>query len=245
MKVRKSTLPIVVGIGLAVTACSSATGTGKPAVSQAQPASSPATSGSPTTSAAASSPAAVVPAGYTRVGGAAQGISIAAPASWVAINLSTESIASATKRVHLNGVSAAQLAQDLESLQQLHAVILYDVTAAADSPQHVTPNINAYCNPSGVTNVGAGGVPLLKEGSASEFQKSGATHITQQLIEVGGVPGVETSYQLSSSSGAVIDGSQLEVLPKSNEACFVTLTGAQDQSESNVLRVAAATAQFP
>src|SRR5579862_681269 len=101
MKIRKPTLSIVVGIGLAVTACSSATGTGKPAVSQTQPASSAAASGSPTTSAAASSPAATVPAGYTRVGGAAQGISIAAPAFWVAINLSTESIASATRRVHL------------------------------------------------------------------------------------------------------------------------------------------------
>ena len=59
------------------------------------------------------------------------------------------------------------------------------------------------------------------------------------------MPGVETSYQLNSSSAGTIHGSQLEVLPKPDKACFVTLTVVHGQSADNILSVAAATAQFP
>jgi hypothetical protein len=246
IRVGTSTLPIIIGIGFAVTACSSSPpGTGQPAVSQTQSASSAAASASPTASAVASGSAALVPAGYTRVGGVTQGISIATPASWVAVNLATSSIASATKELGLKGISASTAVQDLETMQKLHAVVLYDIATGVKSSQHFTPNISAYCVVSDVTDVGAAGVPLLKQGAAAEFGQSGATHITQKDIEIGGVPGVETSYQLSSSGAGVIDGSQLEVLPKPDKGCFVTLTSGQGQPEGNVLRVAAATAQFP
>ena len=113
---------------------------------------------------------------------------------------------------------------------------------AIDSPQHVSPNLNAYCTDSGVTDVGAAGVTLIKTVTAAEFEKLGATGITQKGLEIGGLPGLETSYKLSSSSAGTIDESQLEVLPKPNKACFVTVTG---ESEGNVVSVAAATAQFP
>ena len=71
-----------------------------------------------------------------------------------------------------------------------------------------------------------------------------ATHITQKDLEIGGVPGVETSYQLNSPSEGTIYGSQLEVLPKPDKACFVTVTDGKGESEGNVLGAAAATAQF-
>lgn len=234
-------LLVVIGIGATVTSCGSAPGTVKPAVSATRSASGAAVSGSPGTP---GSPGAV-PAGYTRVGGVAQGISIAAPASWVAVNLAKQTIESAASKIGLSGFSATTLVRDMESLQKLHAVFVFDVKSAVDSPQHFAPNLNAYCLASGVTDVGAAGVPLLKASAAAGFEKVGATHITQKDIEIGGVPGVETSYQLSSSSEGTIYGSQLEVLPKPDKACFATLTVGKGQSEGNVLSVAAATAQFP
>jgi hypothetical protein len=133
----------------------------------------------------------------------------------------------------------------MQTLQKLHAVIIYDVAAAVDSPRHYASNLNAYCVVSGVTDVGAAGVPLLKAETAAEFGKLGATHITQQSIAIGGVPGVETSYQLSSASMGTLYASQLEVLPKPDKACFVTVTTAGGTSDGAVLSVAAATAQFP
>jgi hypothetical protein len=86
---------------------------------------------------------------------------------------------------------------------------------------------------------------LLKAETAAEFGKLGATHITQQSIAIGGVPGVETSYQLSSASMGTLYASQLEVLPKPDKACFVTVTTAGGTSDGAILSTAAATAQFP
>ena len=242
IRVRGLTLSVVIGTGLAVAACSSASTTA-PAGSATRSASAAATSASPTASpVATSSP---VPAGYTRVGGAAQGISIAAPASWVGVNLATETIKNAASKLNLKGISASTLVQDLESLQKQHAVIVYDVKSAVDSSRHFARNLNAYCVSSGVTDTGAAGVPFLKSGASAEFSQLGATHIAQQDLEIGGVPGIETSYQLSSPSAGTIDGSQIEVLPKPDKACFVTLTTAQGQSTDDILSVAAATAEFP
>jgi hypothetical protein len=236
-------LPFVIGIGLTITSCSSAPGAVKPSASASatRSASAVATSASPSTP---SSPS-PVPAGYTRAGGAAQGISIAAPASWIAVDLAKQTIDSAASKLGLSGVSAATVVQDMESLQKLHAVIVYDVKAAVDSSQHFAPNLNAYCLASGVTDVGSAGVPLLTTEAAAEFEKLGATHVTQKDLEIGGVPGVETSYQLTSSSVGTLYESQLEVLPKPDKACFVTVTAGEGQSEGSVLAVAAATAQFP
>jgi hypothetical protein len=174
-----------------------------------------------------------------------QGISVAAPASWVAINLAKETIESAVNKIGLRGVSASTLIQTLESLQKLHPVYVFDVKSAVDSPQHYARNLNAYCGVSGVTDVGTAGVPLLKQAASAEFEKLMATHITQKDLKIGGVPGVEISYQLSSSSEGTFYGSQLEVLPKQDKVCTVTVSVAKGESEGNILSVAAATAQFP
>jgi hypothetical protein len=59
-----------------------------------------------------------------RVGGAAQGISIAAPASWVAVDLTKESPASAVRKVGLSGAAATSFLGQLQYLQQSHAIIV-------------------------------------------------------------------------------------------------------------------------
>jgi hypothetical protein len=242
IRVGRLAVPVVICIAVAVTACSSAPGTVKPAVSATHSASATA-SGSPAASPAASSSAAPVPAGYTRVGGAAQGISIAAPTSWVAVNLAKQSIQSAANSTDLKGISSAELVQDVTSLQKLHAIIVFDVASAVDG--HFARNLNAYCSTSGVTEVGAAAVPLVKEEAVAEFQKLDSTHITQRELEIGGVPGVDTSYQVYSSSQGTIYGSQLEVLPAPNKICFVTVTDGKGESDGSVVSTAAATAQFP
>jgi hypothetical protein len=236
-------LPAVIGIGVAVTSCSGAPASPAATSTPGSLISSLAAPGSPTASSAPSSPS-LVPAGYKRVGGVAQGISVAAPASWVSVNLAKETIESAASKIGLSGVSASTLVQDMESLQNLHAVIVFDIKSAVNSPQHFARNLNAYCSVSGVTDVGAAAVPFLKTSMTAELGKAGATHITQRDLEIGGVPGVETFYELSSTEGTLY-GSQLEVLPKPDKACFVTLTFGKGQSRGKVLSTAAATAQFP
>jgi hypothetical protein len=79
---------------------------------------------------------------------------------------------------------------------------------------------------------------------AAELKTLGATHITQHGLDIGGVPGMEASWQLNSASAGTLYISQLPVLPKPNDACIVTLTVAAGESGGSILRTAAATAQF-
>jgi hypothetical protein len=243
-RIGRSAVPVVIGIGVAVTACGGAPATVKPAVSAPRSASATA-SGSPVASPAGSGSTAAVPAGYARIGGAAQGISLAAPTSWVALNPTKASLDKAAAKADLSGLSAATLIQDMASVQKLHGVIVFDVKSAVDSPEHFVPNLNAYCAVSGVTDVGAAGVPLIKSSAAAEFAKVGATHISSRQLEVGGTPGLDTTYQLDSSTEGTIYGSQLEVLSAPNKVCFVTVSVGQGESDGGVVSTAAATAQFP
>ena len=239
-------LPVVIGIGVAVTSCSGAPGTVKPAVSATRSASAAAVSGSPAPSPAAPSPTGSVPAGYKRVGGAAQGISLAAPASWVVADLTKESPESVASKIHPSGSSAATAVQQLDSLQKLHAILVYDPKYVEGGPRHFVPNFNATCGASGTADVGAAGIPVIKAYKAAQLKTINATHVTAKDLNIGGVPGVELSYQYSPAGDyGTLYGSQLAVLPKPHKICLVTATVGEGQSLGSVFSVAAATAQFP
>ncbi len=243
IRVGRLAVPVVIGIGLAVTACSSAPGTVRPAVSATQSASATA-SGSPAASPAGSSSAAPVPAGYTRVGGAAQGISIAAPTTWVAINLAKQSIQSAANSADLKGISSAELVQDMTSLQKLHAILVFDVASAVKS--HFARNLNAYCSTSGVTEVGAAGVPYGQGGGGGRIPEPGRDeHYPAGARDWRGAGSATPPTRSTPRPQGTIYGSQLEVLPAPDKVCFVTVTVGEGESDGNVVSTAAATAQFP
>jgi hypothetical protein len=178
-----------------------------------------------------------------RIGGAEQGISVAVPGSWVVVNPDQNSIDSGANKLKVAGLSATTVSQDLSELQKVHGVIAVDVASAVADHGKFARTVNAYCSESGVTDTGRAGVPLIKAGAKDEIGAIGS-HITQQDTEIGGVPGVQTSYQLKSATIGTLYGSQLEVLPKPSVACFVTLSAITPQQLS-VLAVAAKTAQFP
>ena len=147
----------------------------------------------------------------------------------------------AASKFHMSGVSSSELVQSLQSLQKSHGVYAAD-EASATGPEHFARNMNAYCLSSGTTKSGADGVSILAASAKSQLS-SIASDITQQDLTVGGVPGVETSYKTSTSSGT-LTGSQLEVLPAAGKVCFVTLTVSKSESAGTYLATAASTAQF-
>lgn len=185
------------------------------------------------------------PAGYKRVGGAAQGISVAIPSSWVTVNLAQLNQQQALKQMGLKGVSQATLSQNLQALIKLRAVFAADLKSAASSPGHFATNINAYCSNSGTSDAGSAGVPLLRQSAEAELpQVLHAQHVTVSEVKIGGVPGVQVGYTLTSTTSGTLHAAQLEVLPKPGRACFVTLTAA-GPLPGGVLPTAAATAQYP
>jgi hypothetical protein len=185
----------------------------------------------------------VIPAGQQRIGGAAQGISIIVPSSWVEINFTQATVKQIAQRFHMGNISAEQIVQGMEELQKDNAVLVYDLKTETESPTHFITNLNAYCYPSGFTNTGSSAVPIIRQAAAEEFQSLGAKHITTRDISVGGLPGVETFYTISSTVGTLSVG-QLEVVPEANRGCYVTLAGARGYFPVSVLTVAAAMARF-
>jgi hypothetical protein len=177
------------------------------------------------------------------VGGAGQGISFAVPGAWAAVDLAKETVNQAAAKIGLRGVSQAQLIQDMQSLQKLHALFIVDIRSAV--VQHFATNLNAYCVSSGLNDTGSAGVPVLRQETLAEFQQLHAEHIAQKDVSIGGVPGVETSYNLSSSGAGTLAAAQLEVLPKPDRACFVTLTSTRGHLPAGVIPAVEATARFP
>jgi hypothetical protein len=210
---------------------------GGPAASASQPRAATGTFG---TGAQAS-----VPPGYHRAGGAAQGISIAIPNTWATVDLAALNLRQALTEMGIKGVSQATLSQNLQELIKLKAVFAADLESVSSSPGHFATNINAYCSNSGTSDTGSAGVPALRQSAEAELPRVvHAQNVAVSDVKVGGVPGVQVTYTLTSTTSGTLHAGQLEVLPKPGRACFVTLTAA-GQLPGGVLPTAAATAQFP
>lgn len=204
------------GLAAGVSSCASSAGPPHPA-QRSHTSGSAGVAGS-----AASGPPA--PAGYQRIGGAAQGISLDIPASWVAVDFSRQTLPQAGQIFGLTGASQRAFVQELQPLEKAHAVYAADVSGSSAAPDHFLTNINAYCIPSGIKETGSAGVATLAQSWASALQQLGARNIIQAGVEMGGVPGEENSYTLSKPGNVTLYATQLAVLPKANRGCYVTLT---------------------
>lgn len=171
MPVRSSGLALlaVASIAFALTACSSSgAGTTKASATRAATGGA-STSASPTVSTGATTTAAAIPAGDRRIGGSAQGISLAVPNSWVSINLAKETLAAAASKVDVPGMNAATLEQYMQSLQKDHAVFAFDIASSTSSPVHYARNLYTYCAPSGITDTGSAAVPFLMQTAKAQL----------------------------------------------------------------------------
>jgi hypothetical protein len=218
-----------IGIASGVSACGGSSSPGPSSPPAALASTLPATTAPAATSPAAvtpTNPQAEAPGGYQRIGGPGQGISLDVPKSWVTVNFSQQSLQAGIKKLGLHGVSQGTLTQDLQALQKLHAVYAVDTRSIASSPGHFATNVNAYCTSSGLSESGASGVSILRQSAVTELQQLGAQDLSQTDLKIGGVPGVQTSYTLSTSGAGTLHAAQLEVLPAPERACFITLTAA-------------------
>jgi hypothetical protein len=237
-----------VGLAAAISAC----GGSSPSASPASPARSPWSQASPATSAGpspgasatggATSPAA---GAYQRIGGSAQGVSLAIPSSWVTVDLAEMNVKQAEKRMQIKGVSSETVDSSLQSLKKLDGLMAEDGSSAASAPGHFATNLNAYCLASGVTETGSAGLSSLRQTITQEFQQDlHAQNIKIVDANLGGVPGLETSYTVQSVSAGTLHATQLEVRPRAGRACYVTVTAA-GQVPGAVVQAAESTMQYP
>lgn len=179
-----------------------------------------------------------------RIGGATQGISIEVPGSFTVLDLTSETTAvNSIAKLGLTSAAVNTFVPQVKQFQQLHAALAVDTGEAGPSSGQFPGNISAYCDNSGTDLTGGSAVPTIKKQLTSEFSGLEAADVSTGNMQVGGVPGLETTYLLASSAGTLAAG-QLEVAPKPQELCFVTLTTSQGRFSKSVLSTASQTAQF-
>jgi hypothetical protein len=182
--------------------------------------------------------------GNQRIGGATQGISIEVPGSFSVLDLTSETAAvNSIAKLGLTSAAVDTLVPQVKQFQQLHAALAVDAKGPAPSSGQFPDNISAYCLDSGTDLTGSSAVPTIKKQLTSEFGRLQVADVSMAGMPVGGVPGLETTYLLDSSTGTLAAG-QLEVAPKPQEFCFVTLTTSQGTFSKGILSTAAQTAQF-
>jgi hypothetical protein len=92
-------------------------------------------------------------------------------------DLTKESPDSVLTKANPGGSSATTLGQQMETLQKLQAIFVYDAkSATADGPRHFVPNFDAACGPSGTTDVGAAGPPARRSRPPRLGRRQGPRH---------------------------------------------------------------------
>jgi hypothetical protein len=236
-----------VGLAAAISACGGSSSPASPPpsakspASQASAATSAGTSGGTSATGGATSAA---PAGYQRIGGSAQGVSLAIPSSWVTVDLAEMNVKQAEKQMQIKGVSSQTVDSSLQSLKKMDGLMAEDGGSAASAPGHFATNLNAYCLASGVNESGSASLSAMRQAITQEFEQDlHAQHIKSVDANLGGVPGLKTSYTVQSVSAGTLHATQLEVLPRAGRACYVTVTAA-GQVPSAVVQAAESTMRY-
>jgi hypothetical protein len=182
--------------------------------------------------------------GNQRIGGAAQGISVEVPGSFRVLDLTSQTTAAnSVASLGLTVAAVHTLVPEVKQFQEAHAALAVDAKGTAASSGLFPDNIGAYCTASGTDLTGSSAVPTIKERLTTEFAGLLVSNVSIDNTTVGGVPGLETTYLLNSSTGILAAG-QLVVAPKPRKLCFVTLTTSVGTFSANILSTAAQTAQF-
>ena len=183
--------------------------------------------------------------GSQRIGGATQGISVEVPGSFSVLDLTSETTAAnSIANLGLTSAVVNTLVQQVVKFQQLHAVLAVDAKGAAAKSGQFADNIGAYCLDSGTDLTGRSAVPTIKNELTAGFGGLQVANVSMHNVPVGGVPGLETTYLLESSTGETLAAGQLAVAPKPQRLCFVTLTTSDSTFSTSILSTAARTAQF-
>jgi len=183
--------------------------------------------------------------GNQRIGGAAQGISVEVPGSYSVLDLTSETTAvNSIAKLGLTAAAVNTLVPEAKQFQQLHAALAVDAKVTAANSAGFPDNISAYCIESGTDLAGSSAVPTIKQQLNTELGGLLVSNVSMDNVAVGGVPGLEATYALTSSTGTALGAGELEVAPKPQELCYVDLTTSLSSFSQSILATAAQTAQF-
>lgn len=178
------------------------------------------------------------PAGYQIVGGPEQGVSLAVPSSWKAVEFPRDPVGQASAQLGLPS-SSRQIYQAnvLGPAAKLKALYALDPNAfirilgkryfgGPMAGKVFAVNINAYCASSGMSEQGAAGVAKIRNQVVYQLRTQPATVSGTRDVTLGGVSGLEVLYSPVSPGPPIsdINAAQLIAMPAPGRICYTTLT---------------------
>ncbi|MGV9771400.1 hypothetical protein [Streptosporangium sp. NPDC003464] len=169
--------------------------------------------------------AATVPGGFELVGSTANGLAVAVPDSWVALDLTKDDLQQGLKRSGLSGKALERAQRDLQPLVTNKAVWAFDPGSRHRSPNGFTTNLNGYCQPSSDAST-----DQLISAATGELQQIRAKIIEATKVPVGGTEAARMVYVFP-AGGMQVKGTQF-YLPAQGRTCTVTLSTDQDGKQA-------------
>ncbi|WP_433235255.1 hypothetical protein ACQPYK_25030 [Streptosporangium sp. CA-135522] len=165
--------------------------------------------------------ATAAPEGFKRVGSPANGLTVAVPDSWEALDLTKDDLEQGLKRSGLSGEALRQADQDLQALVVNKAVWAFDPESRRASRNGFTTNLNGYCQPSAIASADE-----LISAATRELEQIRAKVTQSAKLQIGGVEAARLVYTFP-AGGMEVKGTQFYV-PASGKICTVTLSTDQD-----------------
>ncbi|GAA4229098.1 hypothetical protein FHR32_007954 [Streptosporangium album] len=161
------------------------------------------------------------PEGFKRIGGPANGLTVALPRSWIALDLTRDDLEGGLKRSGLTGRALEQARQSLQPLVINKAVWAFDPGSRQTSPSKFTTNLNGYCQPSATTSA-----QELISAAGKELEQLNAKVTQTSTPQISGIKAARLVYSFP-AGGLQIKGTQF-YLPAPGKTCTLTLSTDQD-----------------
>ncbi|MFD0886739.1 hypothetical protein ACFQ08_19505, partial [Streptosporangium algeriense] len=175
------------------------------------------------TATAPAAPPGTVPEGFKQIGGPANGLTVAVPQTWIALDLSRDDLDENLKAIGLTGEALQQARRSLRPLVANKAVWASDRTSATTSPNRFATNLNAFCQES--ADVPADQVIADVKRQLGQL---GATVSQAGEVPIDGGTAVRVVYRLP-SRGIDIRGTQYYTRSSSSgRTCILTLSTDKD-----------------
>ncbi|MFE3452760.1 hypothetical protein ACFXJ8_27930 [Nonomuraea sp. NPDC059194] len=163
------------------------------------------------------------PEGFERIGSDANGVTVAVPDEWDAIDLTKDDIEKLLERSDLSDEQKERVKQDTQTLAANKAVFAVDRQSTKASPTGFITNLNAFCQP------GQDSAEQLMDANTKGLEEFGAKVSEATKVQIAGGEAARILYTLPVGN-IEIKGTQFHV-PTSDTVCTVTLSTDQDDKQ--------------
>ncbi|MFF3437434.1 hypothetical protein [Streptosporangium sp. NPDC002721] len=173
--------------------------------------------GASTTATAPAESAAPVPEGFKRIGGAANGVTVAIPKEWVSLDLTKDDLDKGLESSGLSGPTLEQAKKSLQTLVDNNGLWASDTDSAKTSKNGFPTNLNAFCQAGRQIST----EQLLRE-TRSQLEQLNAKVVETGKVRIGSREAARIVYSFE-TNGVNVRGTQYYV-PVADRTCIVTLS---------------------